>query len=99
MTADNDPEISICNLNRTGLASHLMGFHVEIAKNLSPITKVMLTVFLANQRALKFYKKLGFEEDAISPGPRRLRFGKIFTPDYMIMSKRVRADDDSDENK
>ena len=66
-----------------------------LARKLPPITKVMLTVFLANQRAVKFYRKLGFEEDAISPGPRKLRFGKIFTPDYVIMSKRVRADGES----
>lgn len=72
-----------------------MGFHMILARKLPPITKVMLTVFLANQRAVKFYKKLGFEEDAISPGPRKLRFGKIFTPDYVIMSKRVRADGES----
>ncbi|KAM7191147.1 Acyl-CoA N-acyltransferase [Naviculisporaceae sp. PSN 640] len=86
-------------LHGTGLASQLMGFHAEIAQNLPPITKIMLTVFLANQRALKFYKKLGFEEDPISPGPRKLRFGKIVNPDYMIMSKRVRANDDSDDTK
>ncbi|KAM7210549.1 Acyl-CoA N-acyltransferase [Rhypophila decipiens] len=84
-------------LQGTGLASLLMGFHVEVARNLPPITKVMLTVFLANQHALKFYKKLGFEQDPISPVPRKLRFGKIFTPDYMILSKRVRAEDDAGE--
>lgn len=72
-----------------------MGFHILLAKRLPPITKVMLTVFLVNQRAVQFYRKLGFEEDAISPGPRKLRFGKIFSPDYIIMSKRVRADGES----
>ena len=72
-----------------------MDLHIALAKKLAPITKVMLTVFLANQRAVKFYKKLGFEQDAISPEPRELRFGKIFAPDYVIMSKRVRADGES----
>lgn len=91
---------NLCYYRRTGLASLLMGLHEEIAKNLPPITKVMLTVFVANQRAHRFYQKLGFEQDAISPVPRRLRFGKIFTPDYIIMSKRVSGagDDDGDDD-
>lgn len=68
-----------------------MGFHSTIAANLPPITKVMLTCFLANQRGLNFYTKLGFETDEISPVPRQLRYGKLFTPDYLILSKPVRA--------
>jgi ribosomal protein S18 acetylase RimI-like enzyme len=67
-----------------------MGFHETIATNLPPITKVMLTCFLSNQRALDFYRKMGFEKDSISPGTRKLRSGKTFTPDYVIMSKAVR---------
>ncbi|KAK4152199.1 N-alpha-acetyltransferase 40 [Chaetomidium leptoderma] len=76
-------------LQGTGLGSLLMGFHSTVAANLPPITKVMLTCFVANQRGLDFYKKLGFEKDDISPGPRKLRYGKIFNPDYVIMSKTV----------
>jgi ribosomal protein S18 acetylase RimI-like enzyme len=68
-----------------------MSFHSTVAANLPPITKVMLTCFLSNQRGLDFYRKLGFEKDEISPGPRKLRYGKIFTPDYIIMSKPVRS--------
>jgi ribosomal protein S18 acetylase RimI-like enzyme len=49
----------------------------------------MLTCFLSNERGLDFYKRLGFERDDISPGPRKLRFGKTFTPDYVILSKAV----------
>lgn len=56
-----------------------------------PIKKVMLTCFLANQRGLNFYKKLGFERDEISPVPRELRHGKVFNPDYVIMSKPVQS--------
>jgi GNAT superfamily N-acetyltransferase len=76
---------------RTGLGSLLMSFHSTVAANLPPISKVMLTCFLSNQRGLDFYRKLGFEKDEISPGPRKLRYGKTFTPDYVIMSKPVRS--------
>lgn len=58
-----------------------------VAANMPSVEKVMLTCFLANQRALRFYKKLGFQPDDISPGPRKLRGGKMFTPDYVIFSK------------
>ncbi|GAB1317366.1 hypothetical protein MFIFM68171_07576 [Madurella fahalii] len=77
-------------LQGTGLGSLLMSFHSAVAANLPPVTKVMLTCFLSNQRGLAFYEKLGFEKDDISPGPRRLRYGKTFTPDYVIMSKMIR---------
>ncbi|KAK3367484.1 acyl-CoA N-acyltransferase [Podospora didyma] len=79
------------DLQGTGLGSLLMGFHMTAATNLPPITKVMLTCFLSNERGLTFYRKLGFEVDDISPSPRKLRFGKVFTPDYVIMSKAVRS--------
>ncbi|KAL2018722.1 hypothetical protein VTK56DRAFT_428 [Thermocarpiscus australiensis] len=82
-------------LQGTGLGSLLMGFHSTVAANLPPVTKVMLTCFLSNQRALDFYRKLGFEKDDISPAPRKLRFGKIFTPDYVIMSKKIRPNAES----
>ena len=67
----------------------LMGYMENVAANSPPITKVMLTCFLSNQRALKFYEGLGFAADEISPGPRRLRSGTVFVPDYVIMSKVV----------
>ncbi|XXH02997.1 hypothetical protein Hte_009387 [Hypoxylon texense] len=76
-------------LQGTGLGKVLMGFLESVAANTPPIKKVMLTCFLSNQRALSFYKKSGFEEDEISPEPRKLRFGKEFIPDYMIMSKPI----------
>lgn len=49
----------------------------------------MLTCFLSNERGLEFYRKLGFEKDAISPEVRKLRFGKEIEPDYVILSKKV----------
>ncbi|KAK4136290.1 acyl-CoA N-acyltransferase [Trichocladium antarcticum] len=78
-------------LQGTGLGSLLMSFHATVAANLPPVTKVMLTCFLSNQRALGFYRKLGFEKDAISPEPRTLRGGTTVAPDYVIMSKTVRS--------
>lgn len=67
----------------------LMGFLEDVAASAPPITKVMLTCFLSNQHAFDFYKKLGFDVDEISPGPRKLRHGRVFVPDYAIMSKVV----------
>ncbi|KAI2615990.1 acyl-CoA N-acyltransferase [Hypoxylon sp. NC1633] len=76
-------------LQGAGLGKVLLGFLESVAMNTPPIKKVMLTCFLRNQRALAFYKKSGFEKDKISPVPRKLRFGKEFIPDYIIMSKEV----------
>lgn len=76
-------------LQGSGLGSLLMDFHVIVAANLPPITKVMLTCFLSNKRALGFYKRHGFEKDDISPGPRKFRSGKVVMPDYVIMSRPV----------
>ncbi|KAK8016975.1 N-alpha-acetyltransferase 40 [Apiospora rasikravindrae] len=47
---------------------------------------------------LAFYRKRGFEKDEMSPEPRKLRFGKVFVPDYMIMSKGVVNEVDVDAN-
>ena len=64
--------------------------HLEsVAAHTPPITKVMLTCFLSNKHAHSFYRKMGFERDAISPEPRKLRHGKTFEPNYVIMSKSV----------
>ncbi|KAK3320166.1 acyl-CoA N-acyltransferase [Cercophora scortea] len=84
-------------LQSTGLGSLLMSFHTTVAERLPPITKVMLTCYVANQRGLAFYKKLGFAEDYISPQPRKLRSGKVVKPDYVILSKVVRKDGDGND--
>ncbi len=60
-----------------------------MAYNLPTINKVMLTCFVSNAKALAFYRMLGFETDDISPVERILR-GKTYTPDYVILSKRIR---------
>ncbi|KAK8103465.1 uncharacterized protein PG998_010498 [Apiospora kogelbergensis] len=76
-------------LQGTGLGRQLLEYHEQVARHTPTVDKVMLTCFLSNEGALAFYRKLGFEKDDISPEPRRLRFGKVFVPDYVIMSKAV----------
>jgi hypothetical protein len=66
-----------------------MSFLERVAAHTPPIEKVMLTCFLSNQNALAFYRTSGFSEDPISPVPRKLRYGRQFVPDYVIMSKSV----------
>lgn len=80
------------DLQGTGLGKLLMSLLATVAENVPPIKKVMLTCFLSNQRGLDFYKRLGFEEDEISPRPRKLRFGKTLTPDHIILSKAISRD-------
>ena len=70
-----------------------MGFLETIGKNVPSVEKVMLTCFLANEKGIEFYERIGFAKDEISPVPRTLRFGKVFNPDYMIMSKVVKTSD------
>ncbi|KAI8623768.1 acyl-CoA N-acyltransferase [Xylariaceae sp. FL1651] len=77
------------DLQRTGLGRLLITFLESVAAYTPPIEKVMLTCFLSNQKALAFYKGVGFEKDPISPVPRKLRYGREFVPDYVIMSKAV----------
>ncbi|KAK1713414.1 hypothetical protein CaCOL14_009364 [Colletotrichum acutatum] len=77
-------------LRGTGVGRTLMDFLVKVAESIPIIEKVMLTCFISNADARAFYEKLGFEIDALSPVERKLRFGKVFVPDYVIMSKRVR---------
>ncbi|KAI1368243.1 acyl-CoA N-acyltransferase [Xylaria arbuscula] len=78
-------------LRRTGLARLLMSSLENVASRTPPIKKVMLTCFLSNQGALNFYKSAGFIKDPISPVPKKLRYGREYIPDYIIMSKKVKS--------
>lgn len=80
-------------LSSTGLAQQLLGYQEGVASNTPPIEKVMLTCFLSNRNALKFYRKLGYVKDDISPMPRKLRGAKVFDPDFVILSKVVKRQD------
>ncbi|CAK7221265.1 N alpha-acetyl-transferase [Sporothrix bragantina] len=78
------------SLQGSGLGHLLLGFQSIVAHNLGPpVSKVMLTCFLSNARALKFYERQGFVTDPLAPTTRRLRGGKMFVPDYTILSKPV----------
>ncbi|PIG81658.1 GNAT family acetyltransferase Nat4 [Aspergillus arachidicola] len=72
-----------------GLGSQLMMRLVNIGRRIG-LEKVMLTVFRSNDKAVRFYYKLGFTEDEYSPPPRILRNGMVKEPDYMILSKSLR---------
>lgn len=76
-------------LRGSGMGKLLISFLESVAAHTPPINKVMLTCFLSNQKALAFYKAFGFVEDPISPVPKKLRYGREFVPDFVIMSKVV----------
>ncbi|KAI0861338.1 acyl-CoA N-acyltransferase [Xylaria cubensis] len=78
-------------LRGTGLGRLLMSFLESVAAHTPPIKKVMLTCLLTNQKAFAFYKSMGFTQDPISPVPKKLRYGREFIPDYVIMSKTVES--------
>lgn len=77
---------------RTGLGKLLMGYLGVVAESIAGVEKVMLTCFVSNESARRFYEGLGFGVDEWSPGERKLR-GKRVVPDYVIMSRRVKRRD------
>ncbi|KAI6769891.1 hypothetical protein HG530_004520 [Fusarium avenaceum] len=74
-------------LQGTGLGKKLMSYYTDVAENIPTVEKAMLTCFVSNESALKFYEKLGFTKDDYSPRERKLRGGKVVVPDYVILSR------------
>ncbi|KAF4449437.1 hypothetical protein F53441_7299 [Fusarium austroafricanum] len=74
-------------LQRTGLGKKLMSYFTDVAENIPSVEKAMLTCFVSNKSALKFYEKMGFTKDDYSPRERKLRGGKVVIPDYVILSR------------
>jgi N-alpha-acetyltransferase 40 len=74
-----------------GLGKKLMHDVESIAEAVG-VSKVMLTVFRSNSRAIDWYTKLGYVEDEFSPGPRKLRNGTVKESSYIILSKSVRQE-------
>ncbi|KAL4941159.1 acyl-CoA N-acyltransferase [Aspergillus oleicola] len=72
-----------------GLGEELITCFERIGQAIG-LEKAMLTVFKANKRAIKFYERVGYEEDENSPRPRKLRNGTVKEADYLIMSKNLR---------
>ena len=68
-----------------GLGKHLMGVMERVGREVG-VSKSMLTVFLENEGAVRFYERLGYGVDEFSPEPRRVR-GRVIRPDYVILSK------------
>ncbi|KAI4160246.1 MAG: hypothetical protein L6R39_000241 [Caloplaca ligustica] len=73
-------------LQKQGIGKHLMSLMEHIGSS-AGVKKSMLTVFVENGAALRFYEKLGYTEDAYSPEPRKLRNGTVKMPTYKILSK------------
>ncbi|KAI9797707.1 MAG: hypothetical protein M1833_005368 [Piccolia ochrophora] len=71
-----------------GLGRRLMQLMEEVGSAVG-VGKAMLTVFITNQAAAKFYERLGYAVDEYSPGPITLRNGRVKEPSYVILSKRL----------
>lgn len=72
-----------------GVGKCLMELMEDVGRS-AGVEKAMLTVFVENELALKFYNTLGYREDEYSPPPRQLRNGIIKKPTYVILSKALR---------
>ncbi|MCJ1357876.1 MAG: hypothetical protein MMC33_007872 [Icmadophila ericetorum] len=72
-----------------GLGTHLMGIMESVGRKVG-VEKSMLTVFLENAAAVRFYERLGYGLDEFSPQPRRVR-NRVINPDYVILSKALRS--------
>ncbi|EGX91259.1 GNAT family acetyltransferase Nat4, putative [Cordyceps militaris CM01] len=79
--------VSSSSSPRTGLGGLLMGHVTAAADRIGGgLDKTMLTCFVSNAHARRFYERLGFRVDASSPRPRRLR-DRLLEPDYVILSR------------
>jgi len=63
------------------------------------LEKTMLSVFRSNEGARNFYEGLGYGVDEFSPGPRKLRGGRVMEPEYSILSKGLGDEAEFEENK
>lgn len=72
--------------HRVGLGQRLMNHVLTAAANTPGVDKTMLSCFRRNDGARRFYERMGFETDASSPRERKLRSGKVVSPEYRILS-------------
>ena len=77
-------------LRGLGIGKLLMSLMEGVGSRVG-VEKAMLTVFVENQGARRFYEKLGYDVDEYSPSAKRLRGGIIKKPTYVILSKRLRG--------
>jgi N-alpha-acetyltransferase 40 len=96
LTHDSTPSVPVLyvyeihllpHLRKMGLGAHLMHVAEAIAEKVG-MEKVMLTCFVANERAYDFYRRRGYGRDVCSPEDRRIR-RKLVRVDYVIMSRGV----------
>lgn len=73
-------------LRGLGIGKKLVEIIQKVGAN-ADVEKMMLTVYLSNEYATEWYKRLGFDVDDFSPGPRKLRSGVVKWSDYHILSK------------
>ena len=73
------------SLRGLGLGNHLIQVTERLASNIG-LDKVMLTCFLCNKKAYRYYTDRGFVADACSPADRKTR-NKVVAVDYVIMSR------------
>jgi RimJ/RimL family protein N-acetyltransferase len=74
----------------TGLGMLLMEFLEAIGANIPETAKLMLTCFTCNEKAVRFYQKMGYEKDEYSPPARQLRNGTKVEAEYLILSKAIK---------
>ena len=98
LTYEDGHEVIYCyevhlppSLRGCGLGGHLMRMMEGIGMKVG-VEKAMLTVFVANEAAIRFYSGLEYQEDEYSPKPRTLRNGVIKRADYVILSKSLKQD-------
>lgn len=78
------------NHRELGMGGRFMAIAEDIARK-AGVEKVMLTCFLYNVRARKFYAKMGYVVDESSPRDRVTR-KKTVRVDHVILSKCLRSD-------
>ncbi|EGV60734.1 hypothetical protein CANTEDRAFT_111433 [Yamadazyma tenuis ATCC 10573] len=67
---------------------HQLSLHLDAQEDDELSSKrTSLTVFSANEKALKWYSKLGYHRSPDSPKDRRLRSGKLVKPTYYLMTR------------
>lgn len=97
LTYEDGVEVIYCyeihlaqNFQGKGLGRRLIKMMEEVGRE-AGVDKAMLTVFVANNAALGFYERLGYEEDEYSPQSRKLRNGVVKKSDYVILSRPLKT--------
>lgn len=86
------------HMRGTGMGRHLMVLVETIGSSVG-VEKSMLTVFRSNDKAIRWYDRLGYGVDEYSPPDKTLRGGKVKQSDYLILSKRLKNGNTRDGEK